>query len=542
MRNYRGLRRFFTFTIILCALLALFPLYTSFKARAAPIPPGVYLAGVDVSVYKSIDEMRRHLEEVYGQVVEVNFADERLALNPADVDFQIDIDQMANEAGDFLQGSDFIDIAMRYALGFEQRRRDVPVRFVLNNAKLRGWLETVAASHNRLAQPPRVLAPNNRWNDGTHIEREVPVGFVGSFTRDWTWVLGTPGYTLDIDASQPQLIAALTRPQNRLADLVLNETPAPSPTMAELSGVLSSTLATFPGFATVYVHDLTNDEEAAVDVDIAFSGMSTMKIGIAAAVMHKLKNGIDPADPEAVLVGQWLDYALGESNNTAANQLLAFLGDGDVIAGARTFSTLMNSLGFANTYMQSGYDANAQFTEIPTPANQQSTWDTNPDSNLQSTPREMGRILSEIYYCTQGKGKLIEIYPDNFTARECEQILYYMTHDEFQELVWAGLPKFKQQWIVHKHGFAFETHSDVALVWGPSGPYVISVFLYRQGWMDWGTSNNAMQDLSRIVWNYYEFRKALTGEKAGTPPILKPPPGYKQIKEYIPVASTGFAK
>lgn len=180
-----------------------------------------------------------------------------------------------------------------------------------------------------------------------------------------------------------------------------------------------------------------------------------------------------------------------------------------------------------------------QLPQIPTPGNQQTVWDTNPDSNLQSTPREMGEILAAVYECTQGKGRLLEVFPNEITSDECWQILYYMTHDEFQELAWAGLPKFKQQWIVHKHGFAYETHSDVALVWGPSGPYVISIFLYRKNWMDWGTSNGTMQDLSRITWNFFEFERELSGRKAGEPPILKPPPGYQAIKEYIPVVSRG---
>ncbi len=235
--------------------------------------------------------------------------------------------------------------------------------------------------------------------------------------------------------------------------------------------------------------------------------MSTLKIGLAAAIMRKLDNGLRSSDGGAELVGQWLDYALGESNNYAANQLLSFLGDGDVAAGTREFTEFMRSLGFVNTYMQSGYDAQVQLPQIPTPGNQRTDWETNPDSNLQSTPAEMGRILSAIYQCTLGEGVLVERYPDEITPDECSAILFYMSHDEFQELIWAGLPHPADAWIVHKHGFAFESHSDVALVWGPSGPYVLSIFLFRKGWMDWGTSNSTMKSISRIVWNFFEQRQ-----------------------------------
>ncbi|MFN8445442.1 MAG: serine hydrolase [Caldilineaceae bacterium] len=533
------MRRFTTFVIFLLCGLALFPLYTRFKAYAAPIPPGVTLAGVDVDGIKDVAEIRSHLQEVYDEVVEVRFGKERIALRPHLIDFQIDVDQMVMEAGQFLHGTDFIDIALRYGLGFGQRRRSVPVRFTINQKKLRSWLEQVAAEHNSTPQPPHALTPADRWSEGAESAVEIPPGFVGAYTRDWTWVVGSSGYTLDLEASLPRVIDALTRPDHRQVDLVLDETKPPTPSMLDLSAVLSDTLSNFPGFATVYVRDLTTDEEANVDVDVAFSGMSTMKIGIATAIMRKLPHGIAADDETAQQVGQWLDYALGESNNFAANQLLTFLGDGDIGAGTRYFTQVMQELGYTSTYMQSGYDSNVQLPQISTPGNQQTVWDTNPDSNLQSTPREMGEILSAIYECTQGKGHLLEVFPNDITSDECWQILYYMTHDEFQELAWAGLPKFKQQWIVHKHGFAFETHSDVALVWGPTGPYVISIFLYRKNWMDWGTSNGTMQDLSRITWNFFAFESQLTGKNASAPPLLKPPPGYKAIKEYIPVVSRG---
>jgi hypothetical protein len=110
-----------------------------------------------------------------------------------------------------------------------------------------------------------------------------------------------------------------------------------------------------------------------------------------------------------------------------------------------------------------------------------------------------------------------------------------MTHDQFREMVWGGLPDKDNQWIVHKHGFAYESHSDVALVWGPAGPYVMSIFLFREGWMDWATSNSTMQKVSRIAWEFFEFKRAQelakNPEASAPPPApeLAPPPGYQEI-------------
>lgn len=535
------MRRFINFVLILVAFLAIFPIYTRYKVAAAPVPPGVYLGGLDLSDLKDTAEIRQHLERIYAEPISIHYEDTRLVLRPEDIDFHVDVEQMVAEASQYLEGAAFLDIAIRHAVGVPQQRRDVPVRFMLDTGKLRAHLEAIAAEYDHAPQGPRVLPPSSRWAEADGVPAGLPPGYVGSYTRDWTWTDGRPGYTLDVEASIPLIIAALTRDTDRETHLALIETPPPPPSLDDLARELDSVTSNFPGFAAIYVHDLQTDQEGAVDADVSFSGMSTLKIGLAAAVMRKLENGVRSSDGSAELVGQWLDYALGESNNYAANQLIGFLGDGDVTAGTRVFTEFMRSLGFENTYMQSGYDAQVQLPQIPTPGNQRTDWQTNPDSNLQSTPTEMGRILSAIYQCTLDEGLLIERYPGEITPDECRAILYYMSHDEFQELIWAGLPRPASAWIVHKHGFAFESHSDVALVWGPTGPYVLSIFLYRKGWMDWENSNSTMKTVSRIVWNYFEQRSEQLGLNHPEPVVLTPPPGYVPVKdEYIRVASTGF--
>jgi hypothetical protein len=491
-----------------------------------------------LSNLKDPAEIRRHLEGIYSQTIAVNFAGTQVPLRPQDVDFHIDVEQMVAEASQYLEGTEFIDIAVRQALGFPQQRRDIPVRFLMNPEKLHAWLTAVADEHNQAPLRPRVLTAEPRWSDGQEMIPGLPVGYVGIYQRDWTWLPGTPGYTLDVEASIPLVIDALTSEKERRADLALIETPAPPANMEDVARAINTYLSNFPGFGAVYVHDLQTNAEARVDDEVSFSGMSTLKIFIAVAVMHRLDNGIQAGDETAVQLGQWLDYALGESNNHAANQLLSFLGGGDIFAGGRALTEFVHGLGFVNTFMQSGFDAPA-LPQIPTPGNQRTDWNTNPDSNLQSTPLEMGRILTAIYECALDRGLLRERYPNEITPDECRQILFYMTHDQFQELVWAGLPNLQQAWIVHKHGFAYESHSDLALVWGPTGPYVISIFLYRSGWMDWGVSNTTMKSISRLVWNYYEFQRSQGDKAADTPPVLTPPTGYVKIADYFPTAAAG---
>lgn len=534
------MRKLINLVLIATIVFLLLRSYSRFKVYAAPIPPGVQLAGLDLSALKSTDEIRTHLEYIYQEPVEIHFADRRLWLQPEDVDFHLDVDHMVWEASHYLEGGAFLDIAMREAVRLPQRTRNIQPRYTLDHDKLRAWLQSVADEYNSTPQLARVVPPSEKWQSGGLIDdapladpAELPPGFVGAYTRNWQWSTGSPGYELDVEASISAVVAGLARLENREAVLVVEETAPPLPSMDDLAGALDSYLSNFPGFAAVYVQDLTTGEEVNVDADVSFSGMSTLKIGIVSAAMRKME-GWAEENSLAVEVGQWMDYALGESNNYAANLLVQWLGDGDITAGTRVFTDFARQLGLENTYMQSGYDAQVQLAQIPTPGNQRDDWNTNPDSNLQSTAADMGRLLSAVYRCTEGEGAFVESFGNAITPEECRAILFYMSHDHFQEMLWSGLPRPTDTWIVHKHGFAYESHSDVALVWGPTGPYVLSLFLYRAGWMDWGTSNSTMKDVSRITWDFFEFQAQHTEREAPPAPTLESPPNYQPVPGYVP--------
>lgn len=513
--------RFLRFVFFLILILSIFPLYTRYKAAAGPIPPGVYLAGMEMSRYKDRVEIAEKVRDLYRDPIAVYFGDRRLVLRPQDVEFHVDAEIMLLDAARYLEGPEFAGIAVRHFLGLPQQRRDLPLRFTYNDQKLTAWLEEVATQHNREPQAARALPPQWDWSDTGGVDA-VPAGFAGNVQSEWRWTLGTPGQTLLIEESKQAVLTALIDPEHQATQLVLEETPPPPLTMDALSRVLDSFTADFPGFAAIYVQDLRTGEEAMVDVDVAFSGMSTMKIAIVTAVYRKLDG------PPETLVGQWIDYALGESSNFSANQLLQWVGDGDIRTGGRRVTEMMRALGFANSFIQTGYEDKSNIAPIPTAANQRTDWNTNPDAHLQSTPADLGRLLAEIYRCSQGEGELLLTF-ETITQRECHDILFYMSHDEFQEMIWGGLPRPKNEWIVHKHGFVNEAHSDVALVWGPTGPYVITVYLWSRGWMDWTTSNTNMKEISRIVWTFFQFKAESEGIVRPEPPYFDLPPNYAPI-------------
>lgn len=524
------MRHLISFVLFIAVLAGLLRAYTSYKTSAAPVPPGVLLAGFDFQYEKDPAQIQATLERTFVQPIAVYYNQERLVLRPEEIDFTLDVQGMLADAEFFLHGDPFVELVIRQVLGLPPQVRELPLRYGFNQVKLEAWLQAAAQRFDRGPQPARVLPPDAKWASGAGGTSGLPPGYVGTAYTDWRWVVGASGYTLDAAASSRQIQEALTRVQERNAYLVLNETPATTPTIQDLAQALNSYTADFPGFAAIYVEDLITDQVGTVDADVSFSGMSTLKIILVSALFQRL-DGMEK--PE---IGQWMDYALGESSNFAANLMLRWLGDGDIYAGAQAFTEFARQLGLENTYMQTGYDDKSQRSSLPTPGNQRDDWNTDPDTHLQSTPEDMGRMLAAIYDCTEGAGLLMERFPDDFTPQECQHILFYMSHDHFRELIWGGLPEKEQSWIVHKHGFAFESHSDVALVWGPTGPYVLSIFLYRPGWLDWNTSNGAMRDISRITWRFFEFKQQLMQTPSPTPMLLEPPPNY------LPVVQTGPAQ
>ncbi|HHY58059.1 MAG TPA: hypothetical protein GYA08_21795 [Chloroflexi bacterium] len=531
--------RFINFTLLLIVVLSLFPLYSYYKGVAAPIPPGVRLGGVDVTGMKTTEQIRAHLDPIYHELIGVRFQNRLLKLDPDDFGFTVDFDRMVADAGQYLTGWAFVDIAVREAIGLPQQVRNVPVRYTLDEAKLRSWLEGVAAELNTAPVAARVVeaAPSTTSTGALPTPTPNFPATVPQPRRGLQWAPGAPGYAIDIDASIERIIAGLTSYDAREVELAIHAIPPPPPTMADLEPQLVRLLDDYPAFTTLSVIDLQHGDVANVDGDAAFSAMATLRLALAVAVMEKLPNGIAANDPDAQQVGQWLDLALGKDPNEPANAALAWLGDGSAAVGAQRLTAFVRSLGLENTFAQGEFGGVAQ-TPITTPSNQRERPNTRPDANMQTTPEDMAALLAAIYQCTQDSGLLRARRPDTISPDECATILFYMTHNELRDPLWRGLPAWDERWIVHRHGLSPAQQGEVALVWGPTGPYVISVFTFNPGLVGWEVANQAVADLSRIVWEFFAFQRTQGGPDAGAPPELSPPPGYVVVdEEYAPSAA-----
>ncbi len=506
--------------LVLC--FGLVRMYSVYKAQAAPILPGVLIGEFDFREAGSPQEVAQTLRDRFEQPVLVTFHQAREAMSAEEVGLQVDVDRILAEAGTYRQGGFFLRNSVRALLGLPMEKHTVPLYFWFDRDQARRRLAQFNAEFQSQPQSYYLRPLDQGWVMSQVDAALTPteLGFLYYPYPDWTWQPGAPGLQVDIEQSLEGIAGAFMGTGKREWALDVREVPGPDPELGLLQKTLDAYTADFLGFAAFYLQDLVTGEVAEFDSAVAFSGMSNLKLLIVMAVMRDI-DGITSA-PD---LGQWIDLALGDSNNAAANLLLQSLGDGNVVRGAAKVTAFGRQLGLQNTFILTGYDDPSPVVPPVTPANSQE-WDTRPDSHLQTTAADMGRVLAGIYECTQGHGVFLEIFPGEITPAECRSILFYLTHNDFQEMIWGGLPEPTERTVLHKHGFSFEQHGDVALVWGPAGPYVLSFFLYRPVWLDWAIGNGTMYNVSRITWRYFEAVAQRTHRTAYPPPHFAAPDGY----------------
>ncbi len=469
--------------IALVILLAavIYPRYQAWARGQGVIPPGITLAGLAING-KTLAEVEAQIQDLFAAPVAVYYDDQRILLRPEEIGFRVKTRVMVGQAREMGNGLYMTRAFLLYLLGRAPSPRDVPLLIEWDPVRLDAWLADVAARYDRPPRPPTVRPDAQGW---------LP---------------GAPGRVLNREASVPAIVSALKQiGDKRVAHLVVEERPIPKPSFKELEKALRLRTDEFPGISSVFVRSLRTGEEVDIDAsDVAYSGMSTMKIPILLAVYGDLDT-LPTGDLRAWMT-ETVTSTTGAGNYTA-NRVLSFLGKGDALEGARRVTRLLRSLGLVNSFIIAPYDWRKAPPEIVrTPANQNPKYNTYPDPLVQTTPKEIALVMEMVVECAQGKGALLAAYPDRFTPEECQDLLGILGKNPVTNaLIPGGLPKGTR--YVHKHGYAPDTHGDVAAVWGPDGVYVISIFLSTPNeWLVWETSNRTFMDLSRLTWEFFKLR------------------------------------
>ena len=243
---------------------------------------------------------------------------------------------------------------------------------------------------------------------------------------------------------------------------------------AALNDLIQETLAGYEGSYSVVVHNLKDGRYAALNEGQVYYAASLFKLGLLLEAYRQRDAGELEFAQRLTLDEEYVAYDLGtlellglEEGDaiTLADAIKAMIVVSDtptavmvqdVVGPARVDATL-RSLGIEETSFN--------------------------DRSLPATAQDMARLLEAI---AAGEGVSEE------SRREMLSLL-------LQEAIRQGIPAALPAGVAvaHKSGNWSNATHDVALVWGPSGPYII-VVMSDQPWT-W----QPIVDVSRAVWEHF---------------------------------------
>ncbi len=471
---------------LIAAIITIFYELVSYSRMRAVNPDTMVVAGVPIGGMDR-QESSAFLVQVFGNDVELMHGEERILLSPAAVGFRLDTEVMIAAAEEQRSESAFWQGFWDFLWDRPGEEITIPLRAEYSKNQLEAFLQDIAARYDVPPIPPQ----------------PVP----GSPTFD----PGVPGKVLDIERSIEAIERALYDPVDRSVALVLKEGAPPRATLDTLEILIKQNLDVeeFDGLAVLYVRDLQTGEEMhfayyqnedfPLDPGIAFTAASTNKVSIMVAYYRYFDL---PFDAEAE---RWMREMITESGNDPADWLMDRMTDlGELPGPLMVTRTVREDLGLENTFMVGYYRPSPILQVIETPANQRTDINTRPDPYNQTTPGEIGMLLSDIYACANNGGTLMAAFPGEITSEECQQILDILGRNYLGSLIQGGVPDGTR--VAHKHGWTqspLDMVSDAGIVFSPGGDYVVSIFLWNDPEMIWTPTSRTVGNLSKAVYNYF---------------------------------------
>ncbi len=451
----------------------------AYSGQRERMPIGLIIAGVPVGGLAR-EEAQAELARVYSTPVELhyqpdpNHPDAVFALDPAEISFRLDAEVMLARADTYRTEASFWNGFWDYLWQRPGKRVEVNLSAEYAPEQLHRYLENVAARYDSPAS--------------------VAIGNSASLT----FGAGQAGYALDIDSSMAVIDFALRQPTNRRAALTLVADNTAQPTMAQLEKVINDYLALkqFNGIASIVVIDLKSGQELNLNAEVAFTGMSVMKIPI--LMQGYLKWETEPS-PD---MQEQITEAVLRSSNFHANLILRDIGDGSELRGAESLTGTLRQLGIQNTFMAKAFDQDTPAQPIQTPANQRADLTTNPDPYIQATASDIASILMMIYDCASvDGGPLAVALPRQITQSECQTILSALAQNRTGVQIDGGVPEGVK--VAHKEGLSDYAYGDAGIVFSPASDYVIVEYIWTPDYLNWEYGRTLMADISRAVYNYF---------------------------------------
>jgi beta-lactamase class A len=254
----------------------------------------------------------------------------------------------------------------------------------------------------------------------------------------------------------------------------LPSTFAPRTRDTALVGVIQNALAGFEGEFSVVVHNLADGRAAAVNESHIYNAASLFKTALLLEAYRQRDAGEQDFSQLLTLTQEYADYDLGTLQYLGM-RIGDFVTLGDAIKSMVILSDTptavmvqdtINPRRADDTLRQLGaYDMSVSVYELPT------------------TAYDMSLLIEAIAAGT-------------FVSEESRrEMLSLLLQEQYPAGIPAGVPPGTA--VAHKTGNVTGASHDVALVWGPGGPYVIAV-LSDRSW-----EAEPLRAVSEAVWNYF---------------------------------------
>lgn len=463
--------------------------YQNFNQVSSIYPAGTVIGGVPAGGLTRAAAEKR-LVEAYSLPVELHFEKSIIQARPQDLGFALDTQAMLDEADrqrtPVFSWSAFWDYLWNRGLA---QPATVELLATSDEGRIHAYLENV-------------IAP--RYNHA--VQNAVPV------LQSMTFQAGINGASLDIDPAVPMIAAALRSLTDRTVTLRSTPVAPAPPSIRDLDLMLRQAIdrSGFTGITEIYVQDAQGQRELdlayqqgkVLPPGIGFTAASTIKIPIMISVFRRV------GEPTPDDVMQNLEKMIEISENDPADWLMQHVID--PVTGPLDVSQDMQALGMKSTFLGGYFYLGAPLLKrFETPANQRKDYFTDPDIYNQTTPAEMGRLLSAIYQCSKnGGGPFATVFPGQISQNECQQMITLLFGNHMPMLAAAGVPDGTK--IAHKHGWVIDAndglmHSicDSGIVFTPGGDFILTIYRWNKDQILFDPANIQMAELAQVVYQFF---------------------------------------
>lgn len=487
---------------LLLATIVLFAIeLTRFAQNRDLLQTDISVAGVPVSGLR-LSEAVQAWNFYYQQPIELDYGKDRILLDPAEIGFSLKNDEMLGEVQNRESISNYWSDFWNYLWRRPASPVEIPLKADYDQAKLRAKLQDIADRYDKKAS-------DAQFNLDTMI--------FGS---------GSLGSGLDVEASINQIDKVLHQPQQRKVVLQMKSEGAHGASLQTLKQAILAYLKQ-TGFVadgktttvSVVVIDLNSGDEMSINPDVAYAGMSTIKIPIMLNIFGHLNFAI-PDDYK------WLMGASILCSANDASNFLIQLSASDMGTGLTAVTNTAQTLGAKNTFLSAPLFVGAQVKpfSIQSPKTSPNpNFNTKPDPWNQTTAEDMAVMLEELYDCSEYNSGLHAAYPEStakpgnliFTQTKCKQMIELLSGNIIGRMIELGVPPGTR--VAHKNGWGVinggQHASDAGIVYSAGRNYVIAVYTWQQ--LQPGDLNGnitpweTIEGISRLTYNFFNADKPL---------------------------------